>query len=425
MRVRSRRTSALVSGALLLSGVLTACGAAASSADEVVVGLLFPTTGAMAALGTDQSNAAKLVLEWANEKGGVGGAKIRIVEGDSQSNPGTGATVAQRMIDQDGVQVIIGSYASGIAQAIAPVAQRNRVVLWEVGAVAPGIAQDGNRYFLRTVGTSPTYATADVEFLEEYLAPKMGKSLRDLRIAVAHEDGPFGTSVADAINALAKEKDLTVVANEAYAENSTDLTPVVLRLKDARPDILLVTPLVASTPLFWQAARTQNLTVQAVIGSAGFSSSSFVDKFGATGIEGVYDVEPPAVANMTTENLSDDARELTDALRTKFKEQYGHDCLVHCGDGLGGAYVLVKDVLPRAVETGEVTGDSIREAAAKTDIPDGGTPQGFGAKFTDDGENERARSYIMQWQDGVLKVVYPKEFAVAEPVFPMPSWDQR
>lgn len=425
MRVRSRRTSALVGGALLLSGVLTACGATASSADEVVVGLLFPTTGAMAALGTDQSNAAKLVLEWANEKGGVGGAKIRIVEGDSQSNPGTGATVAQRMIDQDGVQVIIGSYASGIAQAIAPVAQRNRVVLWEVGAVAPGIAQDGNRYFLRTVGTSPTYATADVEFLEEYLAPTMGKSLRDLRIAVAHEDGPFGTSVADAINALAKEKDLTVVANEAYAENSTDLTPVVLRLKDAQPDILLVTPLVASTPLFWQAARTQNLTVQAVIGSAGFSSSSFVDKFGATGIEGVYDVEPPAVANMTTENLSDDARELTDALRTKFKEQYGHDCLVHCGDGLGGAYVLVKDVLPRAVETGEVTGDSIREAAAKTDIPDGGTPQGFGAKFTDDGENERARSYIMQWQDGVLKVVYPKEFAVAEPVFPMPSWDQR
>lgn len=418
---KTRRLGALLGTALLVAG----CGATASSADEVTIGLLFPTTGAMASLGTDQSNAAKMVLEWANEHGGVGGAKIRIVEGDSQSNPGTGATVAQRMIDQDGVQVIIGSYASGIAQAIAPVAQRNRVVLWEVGAVAPDIAQDGNRYFLRTVGTSATYAAADIDFLENYLAPKLGKPLTDLRIAVAHEDGPFGTSVADAINGLAEDKNLNVVANEAYAENSTDLTPVVLRLKAANPDVLLAAPLVASTPLLWQAARTQDLRLRAVIGSAGFSSSTFLDKFGATGIEGVYDVEPPAVANMTTENLDQDARELTDDLRTRFKEQYGHDCLVHCGDGLGGAYVLVQDVLPRAVASGTVTGDSIREAANATDIPDGGTPQGFGAKFTDKGENERARSYIMQWQGGVLKVVYPTEFAVAEPIFPMPTWDQR
>jgi branched-chain amino acid transport system substrate-binding protein len=419
---KTRRVGALLSGTLLMSGMLAGCGAAASSADEVVVGLVFPTTGAMAALGTDQNNAAKMVLEWANDKGNV---KIKIVEGDSQSNPGTAATVAQRMIDQDGVQVIIGSYASGIAQAIAPVAQRNRVVLWEVGAVAPDIAQDGNRYFLRTVGTSATYAAADIDFLENYLAPKLGKPLSQVRIAVAHEDGPFGTSVADAINGLAEEKNLTVVANEAYPENSTDLTPVVLRLKETAPDVLLIVPLVASTPLFWQAARTQNLTVQAVIGSAGFSSSSFLDKFGAQGIEGVYDVEPPAVATMETANLSSEARDLTDRLRTDFKQRYGHDCLVHCGDGLGGAYVLVSDVLPRAVESGEVTGDSIREAATRTDIPDGGTPQGFGAKFTDRGDNERARSYIMQWQDGVLKVVFPQEFAVAEPVFPMPSWDQR
>src|SRR5262245_56824376 len=220
MRWQSRKTYALLAASLLLGGALTACGAAASSSDEVTVGLLFPTTGAMAALGTDQSNAAKMVLEWANDHGGVGGAKIRIVEGDSQSNPGTGATVAQRMIDQDGVQVFIGSYASGIAQAIAPVAQRNRVVLWEVGAVAPGIAQDGNRYFVRTVGTSATYATADIDFLEQYLAPKLGKPLSQVRIAVAHEDGPFGTSVADAVKKLAEEKNLNVVANEAYAENS-------------------------------------------------------------------------------------------------------------------------------------------------------------------------------------------------------------
>jgi branched-chain amino acid transport system substrate-binding protein len=428
MFLSRRRLGAALAGGVLVAGALAGCGSNSGSGggvNEVRIGLLFPTTGAMAALGTDQSAGAKMVLEWANSHGGVGGAKIKIVEGDSQSNPGAAATAAQRMIDQDRVQVIIGSYASGIAQAIAPVAQRNKVILWEVGAVAPNIAQQGNKYFLRTVGASKTYATADLDFLANYLAGKLGKPLDQIRVAVAHEDGPFGSSVSDALVAQAKTKNINLVANEAYPETSSDMTPVVLRLKAATPDVLLIAPLVASTPLFWQAARTQAFNVKAIIGSAGFSSSSFLQKFGAKGIEGVYDVEPPAVEYMNSQNLTADARALLDQLRADFKKKAGHDCLVHCGDGLGGAYVLVKDVLPRAVGSGSVTGDSIRTAATKTDIADGGTPQGFGAKFDDNGDNERAKSYIMQWQSGTLRVVFPKELAAADPQFPLPTWSER
>jgi branched-chain amino acid transport system substrate-binding protein len=427
MSFTSSRVGPTLAAAVLVAGALTGCGAGGGSGGggEVRVGLLFPTTGGMAVLGTDQSNAAKMVLDWANSHGGVGGAKIKIFEGDSQSNPGVAATTAQRMIDQDRVQIIIGSYASGIAQAIAPVAQRNKVILWEIGAVAPGVAQKGNKYFLRTVGTSKTYAAADVDFIVNYLAGKLGKPASQVRVAIAHEDGPFGTSVSDALVALAKAKNMNVVANEAYPESSTDMTPVVLRLKTAAPEVLLIAPLVASTPLYWQAARTQNFNVKAIIGSAGFSSSSFLQKFGAKGIEGVYDVEPPAVEYMNAQNLTPDARTLLEQLRGEFRKKLGHDCLVHCGDGLGGAYVLVKDVLPRAVASGSVTGDSIRAAAAQTDIADGGTPQGFGAKFDDNGENERANSYIMQWQSGSLRVVYPTGLAAAEPQFPLPAWSER
>jgi branched-chain amino acid transport system substrate-binding protein len=425
---RARRSLAGVAALLAVVG-LGACGAATSSsggaAKEVRIGLIFPTTGSMAALGTDQGNAAKLMLDWANSHGGVGGATIKIFQGDSQSQPSVAATVAQRMIDQDSVQVIIGSYSSGIAQAVAPVAQRNRVVLWEVGAVAPTVAQAGDRYFLRTVGASATYASADLDFLQNYLAGKLGKPAAQVRIGVAHEDGPFGSSVASAIVSQAKAAGLSIVADVAYPETSSDLTPVVLQLKSAAPDVLLITPLVASAPLFWQAARTQDFNVKAIIGSAGFSSSGFVGKFGAKGVEGVYDVEAPAVADMSSTNLAPDAQQVLNALRTQFAAEAGHPCLVHCGDGLGGAYVLVKDVLPRAVASGSVTGDSIRAAAAQTNIPDGGTPQGFGVKFDDRGDNTLAKSYIMQWQGGKLLVVYPSTLAMAAPQFPLPTWSQR
>jgi len=432
-RPRRSRTFWSALPVLVLSLAVAGCGGSSSGSSggatgavkEIRVGLIFPTTGSMAALGDDQSRGAKLVLDWANQNGGIDGAKIRYFQADSQSDPGVAATVAQRLIDQDQVQILIGSYASGLAQAEVPVAARNKVLLWEVGAVSPTVNPAGNKYFIRTVGTSATYAGADVDFLENYLAAKLGRSAAQVRIGIAHEDGPFGTSVAAALVDLAKAKGLTIVANEAYPETSADLTPVVLRLKKARPDVVFIAPLVSSTMLFWQAAKTQNLTMAAIIGSAGFSSSSFLQKFGAKGVEGVYDVEPPAVENMSSANLAPDAKALLDQLKATFQSQTGHPCLVHCGDGSGGPHILVTGGLPAAVASGSVPGDSLRAAAAQTDMPDASTPQGFGAKFNAQGDNTLARSVIMQWQNGTLNVVYPPSVAAAPPIYPMPTWSQR
>jgi branched-chain amino acid transport system substrate-binding protein len=421
-------------GALALASCSSTGTTPATSGPKISsinIGLVFPTTGAFAVLGTAQEDGVKVALDWANKNGGIDGVPIKVFEADSQSDAGVGATAAQRLIDQNNVSIIIGSYASGISQAIMPVAQRNNVVLWEVGAVSPAINAAGNSNFLRTVGGSQTYANADFDFLKNYLAPKFGKKLQDLRIGIAHEDGAFGTSVADAIVSGGKKLGLNVVANEAYASSSTDLTPVVLRLKAAKPDVLLMTPLVADTMLFWAEAKTQNFDVQAVIGSAGFSSPSFVQKFGAAGVEGAFDVEAPSVADMNSKGLSPKIASLLDTWRASFKAQYGQECLVHCGDGLGGGYILVSDVLPRALkDSGTVDAKAILAAAAKTNIPDGGTPQGFGVKFNPPGgpnvgDNAAAKSYIMQWQGGVLKVVWPSSLAVASPVFPMSTWSQR
>lgn len=400
--------------------------------DEIKVGLVFPTSGNFAALGTDQMNGVKLAIDWANANGGINGVPITVVEGDTQSDPAAGATVAQRLIDQDGVDILIGSYSSGISQALLPVAERNDVILWEVGAVSPTINADGYNNFLRTVGGSLTYAQADIDFINDFLAPELGVDPADLKIAVGHEDGAFGTSVADAIVELAEAEGLNVVTREAWPANSTDLTPVILRLKEADPDVMLVTPIVADAFLFWEAAQTQDFNPSAIIGSAGFSSSGLLERFGVDGVEGVFDVEAPSVEAMNSEGLQPEVRALLDEWRETFKAEYDRPCLVHCGDGLGGGYILVSDVLPRALEMfGNVDSGSILAAAAETNIPDGGTPQGFGAKFVaagtpvTGGDNEAARSFIMQWQAGDLKVVWPSDFAVSEPTFPMPTWSER
>lgn len=432
---RSRRllaTTAVVGLAALSAGCGGGGGDTGGGAvDAVRIGLLFPTSGAFATLGQDQAGGAKMVLDWVNANGGVGGVPVEIFEADSQSDPGVGATTAQRLIDQNEVDIIIGSYSSAISQAILPVAQRNDVILWEVGAVSRDINADGNTNFLRTVGSAETYAQANVDFLTGYLAERLGKPVTDVRVAIVHEDGAFGSSVATYLEELAAQKGLTIVAKDSYPLDSKDLTPLVLRVKQAAPDVLFLAPLVADAQLFWDQARTQDLNIPAVVGSAGFGSPVFLEKFGPAGVEGAYDVEPPALANMNLDGLDPELQTLLEGWLADFERAHGKACLVHCGDGIGGAYVLVKDVLPRALaEAGNVDAASIVAAAGKTDMPPGSTPQGFGVKFNPPGaekvgDNAAAYSTIMQWQHGELNVVWPRDIANAEPVFPMPTWDKR
>lgn len=402
-----------------------------SSVEEIRIALLFPYTGSFGFLGTEQANGAKLVIEAANAAGGINGVPITIIEADSQSDPAVGATEAQRLIDQEDVDIIMGSYSSGVSAATSPVAERNGVIYWEVGAVADGLSQQGYQYFLRTVGNAASYGAADLDFVENFVAPQMGIAPEEVRIAIAHENGPFGTSVGDGMENQAKERGLNVVIREAYEDATPDMTPVVLRLKDAEPDVLLIVPLPASTKLFWEAARQQDFNVQAVIGSAGFGSSSFPETFGAEGVEGAMDVEAPSIAFMNTDGLQADVSAVFQEYLAQYESEYGRACLVHCGDGMGGAYVLVNDVLPRAIsEFDSVDSDSIRAAADATDIPVGGTLQGFGVEFAavgepNAGDNIRAFSVIMQWRDGDLVVVWPEDLAVAEPTFPLPPWSER
>jgi branched-chain amino acid transport system substrate-binding protein len=437
--VRTSATSrASICGSFLAAlALLTSCtaaspaGAPSSKVSEIRVGLLFPTTGSMGYLGTDQAGGVKAAVDYVNAHGGVGGAQVKIFEADAKSDPAVAATETQRLIDQNKVQIVIGSYSSALAEPASTVAERNGVVFWEIGAVAVNLTQKGYKYFFRTLGDATTFAAADIDYLTTSYAAAIGKTPETVRIAIANENGPFGSSVADALKELIQQKHLQLVASESYAASSTDLTPVVLRLKDANPDILFIVPLPADSLLLYDQARTQGFNVKMMIGSAGFSSPSFLERFQQGGIEGVMDVEAPAVAGMNPSGLKPDIAELLKSWVADFKQRYGHEALVHAGDGMAGTWVLVNDVLPRAISKyGGVDAEAIRKSAQDTDIPDGGTLQGYGVKFVPTGQpnagnNERGKSYIMQWKQGTLKVVFPSSLAVTEPQVPLPAWTDR
>jgi branched-chain amino acid transport system substrate-binding protein len=99
----------------------------------------------------------------------------------------------------------------------------------------------------------------------------------------------------------------------------------------------------------------------------------------------------------------------------------------HLSMGFNNTYVFLTDVLPRAIKKhGGIGAEALRQAALETDIPIGGTIQGYGMKFYPPGErmagqNERSIAVVMQYVDGKTTVVWPKELRTADPVLPLPA----
>ena len=413
---------------LLVALAVCACSltTALAQPQEIRVGLVFPLTGPLGFLGTEQWRGVVMALDKVNAEGGVHGIPIRYFTADSQSSPATGATEAQRLIDQYDVSVIIGAYSSAIANSISTVAERNEVVHWEVGAVDVGLSKRGYRYFVRTVGDATTYGVADLAFLQEVIAPALGKDARDIRIGIVHENGPFGTSVADSVERGARELGLNVVIRESYPVDATDLTALILRLKDANPEVIFITPLVADALLFWSQARDLDLNPKVIIGSAGMSAPAFLERFGVEGTNYVMTVEPPSAAGTNPQGLNPETAALLEWFVKTYQETYGHPPLIHAGLGFGSTYILATEVLPRAIsQYNSADPDTIRRVASEIDIPKGGTIFGHGVKINEAGDNERGAASIMQWQDGELYVVWPRELATREPVLPMPTWSER
>jgi branched-chain amino acid transport system substrate-binding protein len=120
--------------------------------------------------------------------------------------------------------------------------------------------------------------------------------------------------------------------------------------------------------------------------------------------------------------------DLTAEMVKRYKAETGAtEVPPHTSMGFNNSWIFLTDVLPRAIKKyGGYDAEALRKAALDTDIPIGGTTQGYGVKFFPPGtpmagQNERSIAVVMQFVDGKTTVVWPKEIKTADPVFPLPK----
>lgn len=394
--------------------------------DPIKIGAIFPLSGSLALLGTESFEAADLARKIVNEQGGVNGRPVEFIKADAPDATAA-ANEANRLISKEGVKLIIGTYASGLALAAAPVVERNGVVYYELIASSDKLNQQGFRYVFRVNDNSTKLGTAAVDFVEEALAPRLQIEPEKLKLAVIFEDGAFGTAAAEIVKSRALQSGINLVAYENYKATSVDLSSLVLKLKEVNPDVIIAPSYVNDAVLFQKQAKQYDLNPKAFIGiTAGYGLPDLAENLGKDA-NGIFVVEAPAMVN--PEALTEDARKLDEEFRKRWQEMKGRDPAGHAYRGFSGTYALLTQILPNAASVED--SEAIREALLKADIPEGSLPNGWGIKFLPEidpnaGLNERSFAAIQQWQDEKLVMVWPEKYATTEiKDVPLPPWKDR
>ena len=222
------------------------------------IGVLYDLSGPFAAAGSlPCAIGAQIAIDLTNEHGGVlGKYKVEPIKADSQSKADVAINEAERLIDQEKVDIILGIYSSAHAVPLAAKLEAQKKILWITTAVASSVFKGKDlHYAFRAQIHSDQYGEAAVSFLAENAKARLGIEPKDLKAAVIYEDGPYGTGCADADIAQSKERGVQVVLKEGYSASTPDLSSLVTKLKRARADVILHTGYNPDITLFLRQSR--------------------------------------------------------------------------------------------------------------------------------------------------------------------------
>src|SRR5712691_4909648 len=405
---------------------------ARAEAETVRIGVIYDLTGPFAAGGSVAcSIGTQIAIDLVNEKGGVGGKyKIAAVTADSQSKPDVAINEAVRLIDQEKVDIINGVYSSAHAVPLAAKIEQQKKILWITTAVSTAVFKDKNlHYVFRAQIHSDQYGQAFASFISEHAKAKLGIEPKDVKVALIHEDGPYGVGVAAADEAYSKEAGFQVVLREGYSASAPDLSSLVTKLKRAGADVISHAGYNPDITLFLRQARENGLRFKMLFGAgAGYSQ---LDKLRTTfgkDIDNFCNIDPVPAQLLSPASLAPGLGDLVKTMVERYKAKTNvTDVPPHCSMGFNQTWVLLNNVLPVAKEKyGGFDAEAVRKAALDVDIPPGGTIQGYGVKFYRPGtqlagQNERSTPVVMQNAGEHISVVWPNNIKTQEPVLPLPT----
>lgn len=385
-------------------------------AKDIKIAQLHPMTGALAVIGQAAKRGHEIAIEEINAKGGIkslGGAKLVLLNGDSQGKPEVGMAEAERLI-LDGAVAVMGSYQSSVTFAVSQVAEKKRIPYIIPMAMADDIMERGFKYTYRVMSYGSSMVAESALGYIMTLGKLSGKPAK--RIGLIYEDTMYGKSAARYYQDAIKGTGLEIVADISYSAGAADLTSEVTKLKAAKPDILIPINYVTDGILLVRTLSEMKVNLIAIMGGANvcFTDKAFIDSLGKI-----------AEYTMNTAPGYNERNPEALAVAKKYEEKYKTTFNTNVAYSYVATYVLA-DALERAKSTNP---EDIVKALSTTDMKkhDIMTEKGvkFGTVKKMKNQNIHNSLVVHQVLGGKLHCVYPAEYATKKPVWPVPAWDKR
>lgn len=373
---------------------------------QVKVGVVNSLSGAFAAFGQRYKTGMEVALEEINSNGGINGQKLEIIVQDDRSEAQSALAAVESFVNQ-GVPLIIGSYASSITGPMAQLATRQKVPLVVLGSADDSITKPGSPWVFRAKHNSTIVARTYFDYFD-FLRKKGGTELKT--VAMLYGNSAWPTSLAEAGKKFAKERGYEVIGDQSYDQGVTDFRPILNRFRGQQPDILYIVSYADDGVAITRQMREVGLSADVIAIDTSAALPSFIEQVGdlseyvATVVSWSKDVKYEGVKE----------------LYERMKAAAGSEPSFYEAEGYLALRVAA-DALRRA---GSTNREAVREALSKTDLQTPVTTVRF--ESFDGFQNQNPiRSLVLQIQDGQHVTVFPEDLAAKEVRHPTPPWDKR
>lgn len=204
-------------------------GCAKKDEKEIKIGVLLPLTGSAAVWGENAKMGLEIALEEVNQGGGVKGKKVKLIIEDSQSDPSKAVSALQKLISTDKVSVIIGDIASSSVLAMAPIAEKAKVVLLSPGASNPDISQAGE-YIFRNWQSDALEGEIDAKFAYEHLGYR--------KTVVLNVNNAYGNGLKEVFEKSFQGLGGKILASESFEQGATDMRSQLNKIRNLKIDAI-------------------------------------------------------------------------------------------------------------------------------------------------------------------------------------------
>jgi branched-chain amino acid transport system substrate-binding protein len=413
---------------LLKYGALSAAGgllsplikiSPAGATGEVVFGCVCSLTGFAGMWGKAHVQAVENAVDAFNAAGGfksLGGAKIRLIIADSQSDAKLQASLTERLINVDKVKLICAACGSAFSMITSAIADKYGCTMVDNGTADP-LTERGLKYYFRVACKAADNGRCAVNFASHMYAD-VGKKFK--KVGVLHADDAWGTAAGKAMEAeIAKHPEWEMVGRIAYSPAKlVDATDIISRIKAQGVEVLFPALTPDSGIVIQQAFRSVDYNPQAFVHAQGAPvKKEYVDALGK-------DAEYVYCATQFAPDMLAKYPQGVQQYCAGYKKRYNEEM-----DDNAAVSTTVVGIMIDAIErAGSADPDKVREALLKTDLWAGANPYliaGEGIKFDEMHHNIRAKTNMHQLRNGKLRCVWPDKFKATEPTWPVPSWKER